>query len=263
MAEFTDLVARRIGGGRPPAGVAELLRHVVTGADYYAGRRRPALRERVAAAALDGARRARPGSRTQRVLAVAFAATAQGEGQLSLLREWLGATALPDGVQADLELRGQALATLSPHGLAGDEDLDAFAAADPVGGEAQRATCRALRPDPAAKEAAWAAALAPGQSRRMALAHARGVWVPGQEAILAPYRDRYFAEALPALAASEVSAAGRLARLLYPAILADAATIAATEAAAGRDDLGEPLRLVLLEQRAILLQVLAARARGG
>jgi len=264
VAEFTDLVARRIAGGRPPAGVAELVRHVVTGADYYAEpARRPALRERVAAAALAGARRARPGRRAQRVLAVAFAATAQGEGQFSLLRAWLDGTSLPDGVQSDLELRGQALATLSPHGLAGDEDLDAFAAVDPVGGEAQRATCRALRPDPAAKEAAWAAALTPGQSGRMALAHARGVWVPGQEAILAPYRDRYFAEALPALAGREVSAGGRLARMLYPAILADAATIGATEAAAGRGDLGEPLRLMLLEQRAILLQVLAARARAG
>jgi aminopeptidase N len=264
VAGFTDLVVRRISGGHPPAGVAELLEHVRDAADYYAVPvRRPDLRERVAAAALDGARAAPPGSRAQRALAAGFAASAHGESQLGLLRCWLSGTSLPDGVPADLELRGQILATLSARGLAGDDDLDALAAADPVGGQAQRSTCRALRPDPAAKEAAWTAALDGGQSTRLAQAHARGIWVPGQERILAPYRDRYFTEALPVLSRQEVSVARKLARLLYPATLADSATVNATDAALERDDLGGPLRLVLLEQRAIVQQVLAARASSG
>jgi aminopeptidase N len=261
VREFTDLVARRIGGERPPAGIAELVAHAITAADHYAvPALRSGLRERVAQAALDGAGRARPGSRTQRVLASGFAASAHGESQVALLREWLNGASLPVGVAADLELRGQILATLSARGLTTDEDLDAFAATDPVSGEARRATCRALRPDPAAKESAWKAALAEGQSRRMALAHARGIWVAGQDEFLAPYRKRYFTEVLPAVASHEVSAAGRLARLLYPATLADSATTAATDAALARGDLGEPLRAVLLEHRAILHQVLAARA---
>ncbi len=261
VAEFTDLVVRRISGGYPPAGAAELLEHVRAAADYYAVPAcRPGLRQRVAAAALDGARRAQPGSRAQRALAAGFAASADGESQLGLLRCWLNGTSLPGGVPADLELRGRILATLSACGLATDDDLDAFAAADPVGGEAQRSTCRALRPDPAAKEAAWAAALAGGQSPRMAQAHARGIWAPGQERLLAPYRDRYFTEALPALRRQEASLARKLARLLYPATLADPATVTATDAALERDGLGGPLRLVLLEQRAIMQQVLAARS---
>jgi aminopeptidase N len=180
---------------------------------------------------------------------------------LGLLRRWLDGASLPDGVDADLELRGQILATLSARGMAADGDVDAVAAGDPVGGDALRATCRALRPDPAAKEAAWTAALAGGQSRRVALAHARGISAPGQEPILAPYRDRYFTEALPAVSGDEVSLAGRLARLLYPATFADAETIAATDAALARGGLREPLRMALLEQRAILEQILAARAR--
>src|ERR1700744_3020096 len=36
VAQFTDLVARRVSGARPPAGIAELLEHVRTAADYYA-----------------------------------------------------------------------------------------------------------------------------------------------------------------------------------------------------------------------------------
>jgi aminopeptidase N len=276
VAEFTDLAARRISGGRPPAGVAELLEHVRDAADYYAvPADRPGLREHVAAAALDGARRAQPGGRAQRALAVGFAASAQSESQLAVARSWLDGTSLPDGVDADPELRGQILATLAARGLAADDDLDALPADDPVGGEAQRATCRALRPDPAAKQAAWSAALAGGLSPRMAQAHARGIWAPGQERILAPYRDRYFTEALPAVAGQEVSVARKLAQLLYPATLADPATVAATSAAldrdgrggpagpagpGGRDGLGGALRGVLLEQRAILQQVLAARS---
>jgi hypothetical protein len=56
--------------------------------------------------------------------------------------------------------------------------------------------------------------------------------------------------------------AGRLARLLYPATFADAATIAATGAALGLGGLDEPLRMVLLEQgKAVLQQILAARSR--
>jgi aminopeptidase N len=292
VAEFTDLVARRISSGRPPAGIAELLEHVRDGADYYAvPAGRPGLRRRVASAALDGARRAQPGSRAQRALAVGFAAFAHSESQLAVARSWLNGVSLPDGVAADPELRGQILATLAARGLADDDDLDALAADDPVGGEAQRATCRALRPDPAAKEGAWAAALAGGLSPRMAQAHARGIWAPGQESVLAPYRDRYFTEALPALTGQEVSVATRLARLLYPATLADPVTVDATGAVLDRDGPGGPgggdsrdklggrgalgglggpgsrlggaLRAVLLEQRAIMLQVLAARSGYG
>jgi aminopeptidase N len=265
VADFTDLVARRLRGGRPPAGIAELLEHVRTGTDYYAHpNSRPGLQEQVAAAALEGARRAQPGSRAQRALAVGFAASATSESQIDLARAWLRGTSLPAGVTVDesgLELRGQILATLAARDLVGDDELDAFAAADPVGGEAQRATCRALRPDPAAKEAAWTAALTDGQSRRMAQAHAQGIWVPDQEHILAAYRARYFAEALPVIGSREVSTARHLARLLYPALFADPDTVTATDGALalGPDSLGEPLRLVLLEQRAIVQQILAAR----
>ncbi len=95
---------------------------------------------------------------------------------------------------------------------------------------------------------------------------ARGIRVPGQEELLgrswlAQYRDRYFAEAMPALAGREVRVMRHLARALYPATLAEPATLAATAAALERGDrLSHGLRLVLLEQEAILRSVLAARS---
>jgi aminopeptidase N len=279
-AGFTDLVIGRLSRPGTPPGLADLLDRARTAADCYAGPAdRQSLRERLAAAALDGAARAEPGGQAQRALALAVAVSAQSPAQLGLLRSWLGDVSGPAGrtagsgqgggslparLAADPELRGQILATLAARGLATDADLDALAAADPVGGLAQRATCRARRPDPAAKEAAWAAAIAEGQPPRLAEAHARGIWVPGQEALLGPYRDRFFSEALPALIAPAAASgrnAQRLARLLYPALLADPLTLAATRSALDRDDLPGALALVLVEQGAILGEVLAARDR--
>ncbi|MGE5137491.1 MAG: aminopeptidase N [Gemmatimonadota bacterium] len=259
-AGFTGLVASRLGRGQPP-GIAELLAHAATAADCYAPpAQRARLRERTAAAALAAAQRAQPGSRAQRALATGFAASAHSDSQLSLLRAWLAGTSLPSGLAASLDLRGQILAALAARDLATGADLDAYAAADPVSGTAHRATCLALRPDPAAKEAAWAEALASGQSRRLAQAHASGIWVPGQEDILRPYRERYFTEALPALAAHDPRTAQRLAEALFPAVLADAETIAATDAALAGDGIPPVARPVLLQQQAILRQVLTARS---
>jgi len=261
VRDFTDLMARRISDGRrPPAGVAELIDHAVTGADYYASpAQRPGLRQRTAAAALDAARRATRGSWIQRALCAGFAASAQDDSQLGLLRSWLNGTSLPAGLIVEEALRGQILATLAARGLVTDDDLDALAAADPVGGEAHRATCHALRPDPAAKEAAWTAALDSTQPPRLAEDHAMGIWAPGQEEVLTGYRERYFSEALPAVSPREARTSQRLARLLHPATLADPATIAATTSALERGDVSDPHRLVLLERRAFMQQVRAAR----
>jgi hypothetical protein len=55
-----------------------------------------------------------------------------------------------------------------------------------------------MQPDLAAKEAAWAVPLSPGEPARIAQPCAAGIRVPGQEKLMAGYRDRYFTEVLPA-----------------------------------------------------------------
>jgi aminopeptidase N len=268
-SDFAGLVIRRLGGSAPwpMAGVEVLLERAVTAADRYApDTERAGLRAAIASACLDGVSVAAAGSPRQRALAAGFAAGAHSVEQLALVRLWLDGGSRPDGLAFDGDLRGSLLRTLAARGLAFDDDFDALVAADPVAGEQNRATCRALRPDAAAKDEAWAAALAAGADWRMALASARGIWVPGQEAIsgrswLAGYRDRYFAEALPTLAGREVQVMRHLARALYPATLAEPATLAATEAALAGDGVrSRGLRMVLLEQEAILRSVLAARS---
>jgi aminopeptidase N len=261
-SEFTGLVVQRMSGAPLPVAVEVLVQRARTAADRYAPPgQRSALRQRLASAALDAAGRAQPASRTQRQLAAGFAASAETESQLARLRSWLAGDSPPGGVPAALDLRAQILATLSARGLATDADLDAYAAADPAGGQLHVATCRAMRPDPAAKQAAWAAALDDAQSEPLAAAHAAGIWVPGQDAVLAPYRDRYFAEALPILSRNQARTSLRLARLLYPATLADQATLDATTAyLAGRDP-SAALSGVLLDQARTLGQAITARAK--
>ena len=261
-ADLAGLVTRRLAGSPPlPAvGLEVLLGWAVTAADLYtADTERGGARAALAAASLAGAGAAAGGSPAQRTLAAGFAASAHTGDQLAQARAWLDGGPRPDGLDLDGDLRGRLLRTLAARGLATDEDLDALAAADPVAGERNRAACLAARPDAAAKEAAWQLALG-GGDRRLTEAAASALWVPGQEALLAGYRDRYFAEALPALDGRDIRQMRRLARALYPVTLAEPATLAATELGAKRDDLSRGLRLVLQEQEVILRSALAARS---
>ncbi len=72
------------------------------------------------------------------------------------------------------------------------------------------------------------------------------------------YRDRYFTEALPALAASRRRPKARLSRLLFPATLVSQAAIEAANAAEPPDHV---LRLAVAEQATIMHRRLAAHQR--
>jgi aminopeptidase N len=280
-AAFVELVTGRIQDGQPLVGLADLLALAVMAADLYSPRpQRAALRRQLAASALAGASRTQPGSENRLALAAGFASSAEGGKQLATLRSWVAAMvrpaddnahaglgqapnpadALPGDLRRSPDLHARALRTLAAAGLASGQDLEDYAAADHVGASAVLATCRALRPEAAAKEEAWAAALAADQLPRLARAWAEGFMAPGQEQLLAPFTDRYFTEALPSFRDAKLRSALRLARLLYPAMPADPRTLAMTDDAIGRADEDDPFLPVLIEQRALLAQVIAARA---
>ncbi len=263
-ADFAGLVTRRLGGFPavvPVSGLEVLLERAVRAADLYTpGTERGGVRAALAAACLAGAGAAAAGSQVQRALAAGFAASADSGDQLAQVRSWLADGPRPGRLDLDGELRGRLLRTLAARGLATGEDLDGLAATDPVAGQQNRAACLASRPDAAAKAAAWALALDGRQDRRMAEAAASGFWVPGQEAVLAPFLERYFAEALPALEGRETFTMRRLAGMLYPVTLTGPATLAATAAALERDGLSPRLRLALLDQETIMRSVIAARS---
>jgi len=262
-ASFADLVIRRLADGQaglPAVGTEALLDRAVSCADAYApADHRAGLRERIADSALAAARRAAPGSPIQRTLAAAFAASAHREDQLDLLTAWLDGNDAPDGLAVDTELRARALFTVSARGRARQSDIDALPELDHASGALHRATCLAMRPDPAAKEEAWTAVISGAVTRRLAEATALGLWVAGQEQLMAGYRSRYFGEALPALGGMSSWAQGRLGRLLFPSTLYDAATVAAAQAVLASRTLPEDLRNAIAEQTAIIREVTASR----
>jgi len=250
-AQFTDMACRRLqAGGLPEAGVEALVSRAVEAADAWAAPgQRAAMREQIASATRTAAGDARK-------LAIGFAASAQADDQLATLGAWLTGKDLPDGLALDAELRARVLFTLAARGLADPRDIDALPRLDPVTGEVNRATCLAMRPDLAAKQAAWNVAVSSGEPARIAQACAAGFWVPGQEELTAGYRDRYFTEVIPAIATRKPWSKSRLSRLLFPATLVSEATIEAADAASPPDDV---LRLAVAEQATIMRRRLAAR----
>lgn len=252
-AQFTDMACRRLqAGGLPGVGVETLLSRAVEAADAWAPpRQRAGLREQIADAA-------RTAAGDPRKLAIGFAASTQTGGQLAALGAWLAGKDMPDGLAIDAELRARILFTLAARGLARGEDIDALPRLDPVTGEVNRATCLAMQPDLAAKEAAWSVALSAGEPARIAQACATGLWVPGQEELMTGYLDRYFTEALPALVTRRQWPKARLSRLLFPVTLVSEAAIEAADAAEPSDDV---LRLAVAEQATIMRRRLAAHQR--
>jgi aminopeptidase N len=251
--QFTDMACRRLqAGGLPEVGVETLLRRAVEAADTWARPgRRAVLREQIAAAT-------RTATGDARRLAIGFAASAQADHQLATLGAWLAGEDMPAGIAIDAELRARILCTLAARGLAPAADIDDLPRLDPVTGAVNRATCLAMRPDPAAKAAAWATALSSGEPARIAQACAAGLWVAGQEELMAGYQDRYFAEALPALATKSPWTRARLSRLMFPVTLVSEATIEAADSAEPSDHV---LRLAVAEQATIMRRRLAARRR--
>jgi aminopeptidase N len=252
---FAELVIRRLAGpaGLPAAGAGVLLDRAVTCADVYAPPSdRARLREQIAQATLDAARRIAPGHPVQRTLAAAFAASAHRSDQLDLLTCWLDGHQVPDGLTIDTELRARILFTLSARGQDREADVAALPQLDQANGAFAQARCLALRPDPEAKEQAWTSVVSGAVTGRLAEATALGIWVPGQERLMAGYRHRYFAEAVPALTQMGSWAQHRLGRLLFPSTLRDATTITAAEAALASRTLPVDLRNAIAEQTAII-----------
>ena len=262
-ASFADLVIRRLSDGQsglPAPGAETLLDHAVSCADVYApADHRAGLRERIADGTLAAAARARPGSPIQRTLAAAFAASAHRGDQLDRLTAWLAGNRAPDGLAVDGELRARALFTLSARGRARQADVDALPELDHANGARYQATCLAMRPDPAAKEEAWTSVISGTVTGRLAEATAQGVWVAGQEQLMARYRSRYFDDALHALAGMSSWPQQRLGRLLFPSTLCDEATVAAAQTALASSALPEDLHNAVAEQTAIIREVIAAR----
>jgi aminopeptidase N len=184
---------------------------------------------------------------------------------VAALWSWLAAGRAPGGPDLDTRLRWQILLRLTVLGAASrpeiehqiehDAGRDATAA-----GRLSAARCRAALPDPAAKQAAWAAMLSGTLSGHELTATAQGFWQADQAGLLAGYVPRYFT------ALAEVAAGGGadLARGMclhgFPHHAADAATVQAGERCLDSGVVTGSLRRLLADQLEDLRRSLAVRS---
>jgi aminopeptidase N len=260
--DLVGLVIRRLNADPPLPlpGLEVLVDRAVLATNRWAPLPdRASLRELLATTLFQSAERRTAGLPDHRCFAAGFAASAESAEQLDVIRSWLGAD------WADAPLRWRLLGALSARGLVAPADIEALASVDPSG-ESAAATCLARRPDPGVKEGAWSSTLeAAARGRwRIAGALAAGVWVPGQEELMAPFRDRYFDEALPLLVRlggqdpARARESRRLAVALFPSTLADEITLAVADKALW-SQLPVPMRDLLTDLVLTMRNVIAAR----
>jgi aminopeptidase N len=178
------------------------------------------------------------------------------------LRGWLDGTGLPAGLVLDADLAWRVRYRLAVLGELSEADIDAAHRADPSAqGEQFAAKCRAARPDPAAKEAAWNAVVGDTELSSYGLwALAEGFWQPEQAELTAGYVRRFFDEMPNAAKLRGDLVLDVLVRFLYPRFAASPATLGLADRLLAREDIGLPLRRRVADFTADLRRVVAARA---
>ena len=182
---------------------------------------------------------------------------------VTTLAGWLAGAGIPPGLAVDRDLRWRIVTRLAALGACGEDDIAAEYARDTTSaGEQAAATARASRPTAEAKVAAWSALLeSTTLSNHLVTATAAGFWQRGQEEHCWPFAERYFTELPGVWRDRTAQIADTLTRLLFPAVLVEAATVALADRALAEGDLDPGWRRGLLENRADLQRALAAQER--
>ena len=240
-----DPVLRWIGGTLPRVGAP--------GAE--SDRLDTALTDAVAALLAGAA----PGSSLQLTAARAWAARTT---DLGALRRWETGASVAAGLEVDVELAWTALGRRAELGDLDDVALADAAARDrTASGRVHATRCRAARPTPAAKQQAWAAVVdaEPGVSQYEVVAMAEGLWVAGQEDLVASYTARWFDEIAATSRFRSGWALTGVAERAFPRLAVEADTLARVDAFTRRVDVPPALRRVAADAGDDLHRALAVR----
>ncbi len=161
----------------------------------------------------------------------------------------------------DTDLRWTLLQSLAAGGAVPDERLDEELRRDNTAtGKRQQALALAARPTAAAKAAAWTAIVDDSNLPNALLdATLGGFAQPGQQDVLEPYRDRYFAALDGIWRDRTPEMAQSITTLLYPFLLVDEATVAAADAYLARAEINSSARRLVSEGRDATLRALRAQ----
>jgi aminopeptidase N len=209
---------------------------------------------------LEALRAAEPGSDPQLAWARSFMSEARTSQQMALVRGLLDGSTSFDGLAVDTDLRWHVVGALAAAGEARDGLIDAELERDPTDkGARSAAAARASRPTPEAKGEAWAAIEDPIMTLAMAISMMQGFQRPDQEAILEPYRQRYF-ETLPRVwEERDIQFTLAFGERMYPRHIVEGRTIEMTDDYLARGDVPRPIQRLLLEGKDSVERALRAR----
>jgi aminopeptidase N len=260
---FVDLVLAHAADEDDDANLQRLLAQAGVAVDVYGDPgNRAAARAGLAAAAQAALEEVQPGTDRQLIWARARIGAGDSPDDLAWARGLLDGTVAVDGLAVDTDLRWDLVGTLAAHGADdGGALVDAEEKRDPTDiGERRAASARAARPDPEAKAEAWRALTEERLHLAMVRATAGGLWQWGQEELLRPYREPYFAALRSWWDERPREVALALISGLYPNTLVEQATVDATETALADDSLPGPIRRILLEDEDSIERARRARA---
>ena len=251
MGDFLSLVERGLPQETDISVVTTLVSQTRAAIEQFSGLgKRDSYRERWAALTLRLALAAAPGSDHQLAYARAFAATAKSADDVAVVRSWLEGRA-PEGLAVDADMRWTLLQRLVAQGAAEPAEIDAELQRDDTAtGRRQAATARASVPTPAAKEAAFAAAVEGDElPNAMLTATLAGFVHPDQRELHEAFLPRYF-DAIPRVWDTRTNETAQTIVLgLYPATLVQQSTLDLTDEFLARDDVPAGARRLVREGR--------------
>jgi aminopeptidase N len=218
----------------------------------------------LAQASLAALEQAAPGSDHQLAWVHALLGSARTEEHVGYLRGLLAGSTVPEGLAVDDELRWAIVQTLSALGAIGADEIGQELERDPsAAGQRHAATARALQPTPEAKAEAWRLAVDDDTlANAMQEAVIAGFAHPTQGELVAPYRERYFAEVRSVWDRRTSELAQNVVVGLFPAWTStiDQATVEAADAFLADTEAPAALRRLVGEGRADVVRALNARA---
>ena len=262
--EFLSLVLSGIGSESDVGVVQGVLRQLKTAIDVYAApQHRLGYLERLADATRALAEAAEPASDHQLAFTRAFVSSATTSDQLDVVAALLDGSLAWPGLAMDRDLRWFLLQRLVIMGRLSDDAIERELDSDDTAtGRRQAAVARAARPTEEAKAQAWTDVMErPDLPNAIIEATIGGFIQADQVQLLSAYRGPYF-DALPQVweeRSSEMAQAITLG--LYPMMLIDDDTLAATDAFLAREGLSSGCRRLVAEGRDSIARALRARAR--
>jgi aminopeptidase N len=261
--DFLSLVLSGIGSESDIGVVQGVLRQLKSAIDQYAApEHRTDYLVRLADALQGHAVAAEAGSDHQLAFTRAFASAATTDAQVDVVAGLLDGTVDWAGLSVDTDLRWALLQRLVAKGRLDEDAIDRELDSDDTAtGRRQAAIARAARPTAEAKDLAWADMVDRADLPNAILDATVGGFVqPDQVDLLRAYRDRYF-EALPRVWRERTNEMAQAITVgLYPFLLVDDETVAATDAFLAGDR-NPAMRRLVSEGRDGVLRAARARAR--